>query len=64
MKLRVVIADDEPLGRQRLRQLLRDEPKVEVVAECENGVEALGAIREKSPDLCGCALPMPAASAP
>lgn len=59
MKLRVVIADDEPLGRQRLRQLLRDEPKVEVVAECENGVEALGAIREKSPDLVFLDIKMP-----
>jgi two-component system, LytTR family, response regulator len=59
MKLRVVIADDEALGRQRLRHLLRNEPKIEVVAECENGAEALTAIREKSPDLVFLDIKMP-----
>ena len=51
MKLRVLIADDEPLGRQRLRHLLRNEPGSEVVAECGTGLETADAIRQKTPDL-------------
>lgn len=51
MKLRVLIADDEPLSRERLRQFLREDPRAEVVAECASGTEVVGAIREKSPDL-------------
>src|SRR5688572_4216658 len=51
MKIRVLIADDEPLGRQRLRHLLRNEPGSEIIAECVNGIEAVNAIRHKSPDL-------------
>ena len=51
MKLRVLIADDEPLGRQRLRHLLRNEPGSEVVAECVTGTETANVIRQKTPDL-------------
>ena len=59
MKLRVMIADDEPLSRQRLRQLLRTDPRTEIVAECANGMEALHAIREASPDLVFLDVKMP-----
>ena len=51
MKYRVVIADDEPLARKRLRQLLDDEPGIEVIAECADGLEAVQVIRKKSPDI-------------
>jgi two-component system, LytTR family, response regulator len=51
MKLRVLIADDEPLGRQRLRYLLRNEPGSEVVAECVSGTETVNSIRKNTPDL-------------
>jgi len=33
-KVRVIVADDEPLARQRLLMLLALEDWVEVVAEC------------------------------
>jgi two-component system LytT family response regulator len=59
MKLRVLIADDEPLSRQRLRQFVRAEPGVELVAECVNGMEAVKIIREKSPDLAFLDVKMP-----
>lgn len=49
--LRVVIADDEPLARDRLKRLLSAEPGVEVVAECTNGDEAVTAISALDPDL-------------
>jgi two-component system LytT family response regulator len=51
MPLRVLIADDEPLGRQRLRALLEAEPDIEVVGECTDGPSAVTAIRQQRPDL-------------
>ena len=59
MKVRVVIADDEPLGRERLRLFLQDEPGAELVAECRDGLEAVKAIRETSPDLAFFDIKMP-----
>ncbi|WP_183982306.1 LytR/AlgR family response regulator transcription factor [Pseudoxanthomonas broegbernensis] len=41
--LKLVIADDEPLARERLRMLLADEPGVEVVAEAGDGQQVLDA---------------------
>jgi two-component system LytT family response regulator len=49
--LRAVIADDEPLARERLRTLLAREGGVEVVAECANGHQALAAVEAHRPDL-------------
>jgi DNA-binding LytR/AlgR family response regulator len=48
-KLRVVIADDEELSRKRIRHLLGTEPQTEIVAECSDGLQTIGAIQEKSP---------------
>lgn len=59
MKLRVLIADDEPLSRQRLRRFVRSEPGTELVAECVTGMEAVNSIREKSPDLAFLDVKMP-----
>ena len=43
--IRVLIADDEKPGRERLRQLLSSDARVELVGCCSGGTEALGAIR-------------------
>jgi two-component system LytT family response regulator len=51
MKVRTIIADDEPLARERVRSLLAEEPDVEVVAECSNGTQTLKAVQEHRPDL-------------
>jgi two-component system LytT family response regulator len=59
MKLRILIVDDEPLARERIRSLLADEPDVEVLAECKNGHEALEAIKKQSPDLVFLDVQMP-----
>ncbi|HXG48362.1 MAG TPA: LytTR family DNA-binding domain-containing protein [Methylomirabilota bacterium] len=59
MKIRVVFADDEPLARDRLRRLLAQEPDVEIVAECADGVSAVAALREHSPDLALLDVQMP-----
>jgi len=50
MPLRVVIADDEVLARQKLLQLLRDEPDIEVVGEVQQETELERAIEETRPD--------------
>jgi two-component system LytT family response regulator len=51
MTLRVLVVDDERLARGRLKRLLREEEGVEVVGECADGSEAVGAIRQLDPDL-------------
>ncbi|MFL5579036.1 MAG: LytR/AlgR family response regulator transcription factor [Gemmatimonadaceae bacterium] len=48
---RVVVADDEALARERLRQLVSRHPGWEVVAECRNGPQAVEAILEQRPDV-------------
>jgi two-component system LytT family response regulator len=55
----VVVADDEPIGRQRLTRLLLAEPDTEVVAACADGEEAVEAIREHTPDLVLLDIQMP-----
>lgn len=50
-KLRAVVADDERLARQKVRQLAARSEAVEIVAECANGAEALRAVREHDPDV-------------
>jgi two-component system LytT family response regulator len=56
---RVVIVDDEPVARQRLRRLLTREPGVDVVAECANGREAVSAVATHAPDLLVLDVQMP-----
>lgn len=57
--LRVLIADDEPLARQRLRRLIRREPEVEVVAECGDGPATVAGLRTHAPDLLFLDVQMP-----
>lgn len=49
--MRVVIVDDEPLARERLRRLLQDFPGYEVVGEAGDGETALDVIDDEEPDL-------------
>ena len=57
--MRVVIADDEPLARERLRALLADTPGVEVVGRGRDGEAALHACAEHQPDLVLLDIAMP-----
>jgi two-component system LytT family response regulator len=57
--LRVLIVDDEPLARQRLEDLLREEENVEIIARAHNGEAAVRAIRELEPDLVFLDVQMP-----
>ena len=52
--LKILVVDDEPLARERLRTLLGDiavQLKTEVVAEAGNGIEALAVLREQAVDV-------------
>jgi len=55
----VIIVDDEPLARDRLRSLLEGEAGVQVVAEAADGGEALHACAEHHPDLVLLDIAMP-----
>lgn len=58
-RLRVLIADDEPLARQRLEDLLATEGGVEVAGTVDNGEDAVEAIRRLEPDLVFLDVQMP-----
>lgn len=49
--LRIIIADDEAPARNRLRDLLGDIANTSVVAEAQNGKEAIELAAEHQPDL-------------
>lgn len=49
--LSIMIVDDHPLMRRGIRQLLALEPRLEVVAEANNGTEALAEARRLAPDV-------------
>ncbi|MGV8932457.1 MAG: LytR/AlgR family response regulator transcription factor [Luteimonas sp.] len=57
--MKVVIADDEPLARERLRMLLAALPGVELVAEACDGREALHACAEHAADVVLLDIAMP-----
>jgi len=58
--LRVVIADDEPLARQRIEDLLARERGIEVAGTAATGDEAIEIIRRAKPDLVFLDVQMPA----
>ena len=58
-KIKVLVADDEPLARERLSGLLGQEPDIEVVGQARDGEEAVTAIHDDSPDLVFLDVQMP-----
>lgn len=56
---RVVIADDEPLARRGVRQLLARHKGFEVVRECRDGIEASEALASNEADLIFLDIAMP-----
>jgi two-component system LytT family response regulator len=57
--MRVVLADDEPLVRERLRTLLAARGDCALVAECADGMEAVAAIEAERPDVALLDVQMP-----
>lgn len=50
-KLRVLVADDEPVARAGIVSLLARDPELDVAGECGDGRSAVSAIQELKPDL-------------
>jgi two-component system LytT family response regulator len=57
--IKTVIVDDEELARHLLREYLRSEDDIEIVAECGNGFEGVRAANELSPHLMFLDVQMP-----
>jgi two-component system LytT family response regulator len=51
--------DDEPLARERIRDILETDSEIEIIGECASGQEAIEAIGRQSPDLVFLDVEMP-----
>ncbi len=60
--MKIVIADDSDLIRERLQQMLRQHDKVELVGAFKNGTETLEALRALKPKLAIVDIKMPGLS--
>ncbi|WP_339669112.1 LytTR family DNA-binding domain-containing protein [Dasania marina] len=49
--MKVLIVDDEPLARQRLARLVAEDEGYQVVAEADNGQQAITLVNEHHPDI-------------
>lgn len=58
-RIRVLLADDHVLVRQGIRQFLEDEADIEVLAEANDGAEALRMVQEQQPDVAVLDIRMP-----
>jgi two-component system LytT family response regulator len=58
-KIRALLVDDEPLARNNLKFLLRQDSAIESIAEAGSGAEAIAAIRSTRPDLVFLDVQMP-----
>jgi len=61
-RIRAIIVDDEPLARRGIEIRLGGHPDIEIVAQCENGRQALAAIMREQPDLIFLDIQMPGLS--
>jgi len=60
-RTRVLIVDDEPLARERLRTLLNEEQGIEIVGEAADGTTAAESILALNPDIVFLDVQMPGA---
>ena len=61
-KTRILIADDHPIFRSGLRQLIEADGSMSVIAEADDGASALRLIRQHQPDVVVLDLNMPGLS--
>jgi two-component system LytT family response regulator len=58
-KIRVLVADDEPLARDGLATMVEKDPELELVAKCADGASTIAAIRQHRPDVALLDVQMP-----
>lgn len=58
-KIRAIVADDEDLARQIVREMLNAHAEVEIIGECANGFDAVRMVQESKPDLLFLDIQMP-----
>jgi DNA-binding NarL/FixJ family response regulator len=51
MTVRVILADDHPIVRKGLRDLLENEPQFQIVGEAGDGLQALDLVNQHRPDV-------------
>src|SRR5689334_819483 len=61
-KIRTLIVDDEPLARQNIKILLKDDPEIEIIGEAGTAWQPIGVIEEQQPARMFLDIQMPAAS--
>ena len=59
MSVRVMVADDERVARNRLTRLLAEVSDAEVVAECADGASTIAAVKTEKPDVLFLDIEMP-----
>jgi DNA-binding LytR/AlgR family response regulator len=59
MKIKTIIVEDEPLAREGLKSYIREIDFLDLVATCENALEANDAISSQNPDLMFLDIQMP-----
>jgi len=57
--IRIIIADDHPIFRNGLRQILEADQRIDIIGEADNGEKALEVITEKKPDIAILDIDMP-----
>lgn len=58
-RIRVLIVDDEPPARAKVRRFLADDPEVEIAGEAGSGAEAVEAVARLAPDVVFLDVQMP-----
>lgn len=58
-KIKIIIVDDHRIVREGIRNLLSSESDIEVLAECENGREAIKLVHKHNPDVTLMDISMP-----
>ena len=59
MAVRLILADDHPIILEGLEQLFRRDKEFEVLATCQNGQDAITAVRKHKPDVLVLDVKMP-----
>lgn len=61
-RVRIVVADDQPLMRRAIAELVDSEPDFELAGQAANGAEAVRLVRDTGADVLLCDLDMPVVS--